>query len=388
MFLIVTWEEYGKNLHENLEDLERRLKCKVYHARLVRRKYIAKGDGKQRPLGIPSLEDKIVQMGAARILEAIFDQEFDSNSYGYRRGIGAIDRVKDLTFELQFGRYGWIVEADIKGFFDNLDHDWLLRMLEQRVNDQAFVGLIRKWLKAGILEETGQVLHPVTGTPQGGVVSPVLANIYLHFVLDTWFHKRIKPLCKGRCFLLRYADDYVAGFQFHKDAKMFDAQQRQRLEKFNLEVAPDKTKKLRFSRFNVHQGGSFDFLGFNFRWVPDAQGIPRVIRSTSSKKFKAAIASFQEWIKTHRSKKITSLMETLKAKLQGYWNYYGVRGNFRKLNAYWYQVVNLLFKWLNRRSQRRSYTMKGLISMLNLFQIPGPRIMEKPSPRRKRFLCA
>jgi RNA-directed DNA polymerase len=200
---------YAEDLHANIEALVERLKSKRYRAKLVRRHYIAKENGKERPLGIPAVEDKLVQAACAKLLTAIYEQDFLEGSYGYRPGRGAGDAVKDLTFDLQYGCYGHLVEADVKGFFDHLDHDRLLAMLRLRIDDRAFLALIGKWLKAGILEPDGAILHPDTGTPQGGIVSPILANVYLHYVLDLWFEKIVKPRCHGEALLCRYADDCV-----------------------------------------------------------------------------------------------------------------------------------------------------------------------------------
>jgi group II intron reverse transcriptase/maturase len=203
----MTAETYAADLHANIEALAQRLKAKRYRAKLVRRCYIPKGDGKERPLGIPALEDKLVQRACAKLLTAIYEQDFLECSYGYRPKRGALDAVRDLTFDLQYGRYGYLVEADVKGFFDHMDHTWLLDMLRLRIEDRAFLHLIRKWLKAGILETDGRVIHPETGTPQGGGVSPVLANVYVHYVLDLWFDKVVKPHCRGEALLCRFADD-------------------------------------------------------------------------------------------------------------------------------------------------------------------------------------
>ena len=263
---------YAENLHANIEALAERLKSKRYRAKLVRRHYIPKENGKERPLGIPAVEDKLVQAACAKLMTAIYEQDFLESSYGYRPKRGAGDAVKDLTFDLQYGNYGYLVEADVKGFFDHLDHDKLLAMLSVRIDDRAFLGLIRKWLKAGILEPDGQVLHPDTGTPQGGIVSPVIANVYLHYVLDLWFEKVVKPRCEGEALLCRYADDWVCAFRYREDAEGFYRVLPKRLEKFNLEVAPEKTRLLRFSRFHPSMKRRFTFLGFEFFWKEDRKG--------------------------------------------------------------------------------------------------------------------
>ncbi len=215
----VTWAEYENDLDANLQALVERLKRKAYRARLVRRHYIPKSNGKRRPLGIPVLEDKLVQYAAKMILEAIYEADFVEYSFAYRRERSAKDAASELCFRLQFAPLSWLVEADIKGFFDNIDHAWMLRMLEERIDDRAFVQLIGKWLKAGVLEDIHTVTHPATGTPQGGVISPILANIYLHYALDLWFEKVVKKEAKGDCIHMRYADDFVNAFRFKEDAE-------------------------------------------------------------------------------------------------------------------------------------------------------------------------
>jgi len=244
------YAEYQAELASNIHDLVDRLKGKRYRARLVRRHYIPKPNGKLRPLGIPTTEDKLLQLAVAKILEAIYEQDFLDCSYGYRPGRSPLDAVRHLTDELQYGRYCWIVEADIKGFFDNIDHDWMLRMLGERIDDKSFLRLIQKWLKAGILDTDGEVIHPATGTPQGGIVSPILANLYLHYALDLWFETKIKPGCRGSALLIRFADDFVCAFQDRKDAELFMEGLGTRLGKFGLETAPDKTRLLRFCRYD------------------------------------------------------------------------------------------------------------------------------------------
>src|SRR5262245_19358707 len=285
----VTFEAYHKDLEKNLEDLVGRLKRKAYRARLVRRKYIPKPNGKQRPLGIPVLEDKLLQVAVTQILLAIFEMDFLPCSYGYRPGVSAHEALKDLSKELQFGGYNFLVEVDIKGFFDNIQWDWLEKMLEERIDDGALLNLIHKWLRAGIVQEDGQVIHPQTGTPQGGVISPVLANIYLHYVLDLWFEKVVKPKQQGRSRLFRYADDLVTVFEYRHEAEAFEPDLKVRLAKFGLEVAADKTKTLRFGQNGGPHNGRFDFLGFEFSWGTDRKGRPNVKRRTATKKHLAAV---------------------------------------------------------------------------------------------------
>ncbi len=373
----VTFQAYEKNLDANLSDLVRRLKHKSYHARLVRRKYIPKGQGKFRPLGIAVLEDKLVQCGAAQILSAIYEADFLPCSYGYQRGRSAHDAVRALTDRLFHGRYEFVFEADIRGFFEHIRWEWLERMLAQRIQDGALLGLIRKWLRAGILEEDGRVIHPETGTPQGGIVSPVLANVYLHYVLDLWFERRMKKQQRGGCELYRYADDFVVAFGWRHEAEQFERELRTRLAQFGLEVAPDKTRIVRFGRGGGEHNGRFDFLGFEFRWEKSRWGKPIVKRRTSPKKLRSAVARFTEWIRKNRHSKLRKLMATVRAKYRGYGRYYGLIGNSRSLNQYGQQTQRILKKWLNRRSQRRSCTWLSFRRMLDRFQVEMPKVWER-----------
>ena len=377
----VTFQEYEKNLDANLENLVGRLRRMAYRAGLVRRKYIPKGNGKLRPLGIPVLEDKLLQVAVTQILLAIYEVQFLPCSYGFRPGVGAHDAIKDLSDELQFGGHNFVVEADIKGFFDNIRWDWMERMLAERIADGALLNLIRKWLRAGIMEEDGQVVHPQTGTPQGGVISPMLANIYLHYVLDLWFERRIRPQQRGRCKLIRYADDFVACFEYRHEAENFEKALKERLAQFGLEVAVDKTKTLRFGRNGGPHNGRFDFLGFEFYWQRDRQGKARVTRRTATKKWRAGIQRMKEWIKTHRHQKLDRTLRTLKAKLQGTWNYYGLIGNYRRMQLFHEETCRTLHKWLNRRSQRTGLSWPALHRLWTRFQMPRPRIVEENGGR-------
>jgi group II intron reverse transcriptase/maturase len=378
----VTFREYEQDLEANLADLEGRLKRKAYRARLVRRKYIPKGGGKLRPLGLPVLEDKLVQVVVTQILLAIYEEDFLPCSYGYRPDLSAQDAIKELTEELQWKGHQFVVEADIKGFFDHVQWEWLERMLKERIQDGALIRLIGKWLRAGVMEEDGRVTHPQSGTPQGGVISPVLANIYLHYVLDLWWERKYRPQQRGRCRMVRYADDFVACFAYRHEAEAFERVLPERLAKFGLEVAAAKTRTLRFGRNGGEHNGRFDFLGFEFYWEADRQGKPRVKRRTATKKYRASVQRMTQWIKEHRHQKLSRTMRTLRAKLRGTWNYYGLIGNFRRMQLFYRATSRAVYKWLNRRSQRKSMSWPAFNRLLARFQVPPPRILESRADSR------
>lgn len=373
----VTAEAYRENLASNIQDLAERLKTKRYRAKLVRRCYIPKENGKQRPLGIPALEDKLVQRACARVLAAIYEQDFLASSYAYRPERSAKEAVADLTFNLQYGCYGYVVEADIKGFFDNLDHNWLLEMLTLRIDDKAFIHLIRKWLKAGILEPDGSIIDPTTGSPQGGIISPILANIYLHHALDLWFEKVVKAHCRGKAIICRYADDFVCAFQFRDDAERYYRVLPKRLNKFNLEVAPDKTRVIRFSRFHPSMTRRLTFLGFELYWFMDHNGQDRVMRRTARKKLQGACRRIKEWIRENRHLPGREFIQGLNSRLRGHYNYYGLRGNLKPLKRFYSWAIQCAFKWLNRRGgKRRSFTWSAFNRALERVGIAIPTITE------------
>jgi group II intron reverse transcriptase/maturase len=285
--------------------------------------------------------------------------------------------VQSLQLNLQFKGYGYIVEADIKGFFDNMDHAWLMRMLKQRIDDKRLLNLINQWLKARIKEPDGRYHKPASGTPQGGVISPVLANIYLHYALDLWFEKKIKPTLEGKAMLIRYADDFVVAFQYWQEARDFYDKLSSRLKHFNLDVAPEKTSLKRFSRFHPGQERHFEFLGFRFYWEMDFKGEPRLRRKTSPKKHKAALQSFYHWIKDNRHRRLDQSMPALKRKIVGYRNYFGLPDNSLSVGRIYDHILRSLYVWLNRRSGRKSYTWSGMKEMLRYFGIQPMRVSKR-----------
>jgi len=346
---------YQDNLQENIKALVDAVQEGWYRAKLILRKYIPKLDGRMRPLGIPAIADKVLQIGVSKILEAIYEQVFLGCSYGYRPGVGALDAIRDLSVALRSGCYHYLVEADIRSFFDSIDHEKLIELLTLRIDDELFLRLIRKWLKAGILEPDGTVNYPEKGSPQGGIVSPILANIYLHYALDVWFEEMVKINCRGAAYLCRYADDFVCAFEFEADAIRFYQALGHRLSQFGLEVATEKTNLIRFSPTCWQESKAFAFLGFEFRWELGRWRKPVIKRRTVRKKYRAALANFRAWCREHCSLPKIVLFAKLNSKLRGYYNYYGIRGNYDSLSDFFHQVKQILFKALNRRSQRRSY---------------------------------
>jgi RNA-directed DNA polymerase len=379
----VTKEEYGKDLEANLSGLVERLHRMAYIPQPVRRVYIPKpGSTKQRPLGIPALEDKLVQAGLVRILEAIYEGDFIDDSYGFRPGRDCHDALRTLSIEVEGGRVHVIVEADVKGFFDKVQHDWMVDFLGHRIADKRMLRYVKRFLIAGIMED-GLFKATEEGTPQGGNISPILANIYLHYALDLWFTRRFIKSCEGRARLIRYADDFVVCFQRRSDAEQFRMELDGRLGKFGLEVAAEKTKILEFgplaalrAKARGEKPQTFDFLGLTHFCSRTRDGRRfRMKRKTSRKKFKAKLLAFKEWLKKSRALPTPELMKTAAAKLRGHFAYYGVTDNSEGIGQFNHEVRKLLVKWLNRRGKSGCLTWEKFKKLLKKFPLPKPRIM-------------
>jgi group II intron reverse transcriptase/maturase len=378
----VTKEEYAENLDVNLAKLLERLHKMAYIPQPVRRVYIPKpGSDKLRPLGVTCLEDKLVQSGLVRILEAVYEQDFIGDSYGFRPNRSCHLALRTLSVMVEKGTVNVIAEADIKGFYDNMDQSWIMKFLGHRIGDKLVLRMVKRFLKAGVMED-GELLASDEGAPQGGSISPIISNIYLHYALDIWFEKVFRKSCTGVARLIRFADDFVVCFQRGEDAERFCVEVGERLGKFNLEVEPTKTKVIKFGRFAARRAAArgekpetFDFLGFTHYCGTKRDGTGfRVKRKTASKRFKAKVAAFKEWLKKARTKKTKELWKTVIAKLRGHYAYYGVTDNTEGIGRFAYEVKNLLFKWLNRRGKRGCLNWKEFNRMLKLFPLPVPRI--------------
>jgi group II intron reverse transcriptase/maturase len=377
----MTKVEYARDLEANLSDLVERLHRMGYRPQAVRRRYIPKpGSTKQRPLGIPTLEDKLVQAGLVCILEQIYEQDFIDDSYGFRPDRNCHDALRALSRAVEDSSVHWIVEADIKGFFDNVSHEWMMKFLGHRIGDRRVLRMVKRFLKAGVVEE-GSLLASREGTPQGGVISPLLANIYLHYVLDLWFERRFRRSCSGTARLIRYADDFVVCFEKQDEAERFRKELIERLAQFSLE----ETKVLEFgpqAAENVRKQGrrkpeTFDFLGFTHYCSRSCNGERfRMKRVTSSKRFRAKLGAFNRWLKYNRSKLTTrELWEGACTKLRGHYAYYGVTDNTGGIERFAHESKKLLYKWLNRRGGKRHLTWEKLVLMEGRFPLPIPRIM-------------
>jgi RNA-directed DNA polymerase len=377
-------QEYATNLESNLQALLDRAKSGTYRAPPVRRVHIPKGDGSQtRPIGIPTFEDKVLQRAVAMVLEAVYEQDFLDGSYGFRPGRSAHQALKALRDETMRMGGGWVLEVDIRKFYDTLDHGHLREMLRHRVRDGVLLRLIGKWLKAGVLE-AGELSHPELGTPQGGVVSPLLANIYLHEVLDTWFERDVKPRLRGRALLVRYADDVAILFSCEDDARRVMDVLPKRFGKYDLTLHPEKTRLVEFRRpapqapprngGGAGGPGSFDLLGFTHHWARSRRGYWVVKQRTASDRFSRALKRVAEWCRRNRHQKVKQQWEMLGAKLRGHFGYFGLPGNSVALARFRFEVKCAWRKWLNRRSQRACMPWDRMNKLLERYPLPLARV--------------
>jgi RNA-directed DNA polymerase len=376
---------YGENLEENLQDLLDRFKSGRYKAPPVRRVYIPKGGDptKKRPIGMPTFEDKILQRAVTMVLEAVYEQEFLDCSYGFRPGRSAHQAIGDLWQGLTEMGGGWVLEADIRSFYDNLDRGHLRGFLDQRVRDGVLRRAVDKWLKAGVMEE-GTLSHPATGTPQGGVISPLLSNIYLHQVLDVWFEEAVKPRLQGRAFLIRFADDFVLVFELEADARRVQEVLPKRFGKFGLDLHPGKTRLVRFERprreaepedvQRHEEPRRFDFLGFTHFWEPSRRGQWMIKRKTASDRITRFMRQLNQWCRGNRHAPMATQQAQLLSKLRGHYGYYGITGNSRTLASTHFRVKRIWRKWLNRRSRDGHLNWERFNLLLGRYPLANPRI--------------
>lgn len=385
-----TKADYAQELEENLSELSARLARMGYRPQPKRRTYVSKpGSDSKRPLAISCLEDKIVEEAVKRVLEPLWEPLFLDCSFGYRPYRGAHQCVDELGRVVQQHPIHHVVEADIRGYFDHVNHEWLIKFVEQRVGDPRVLRLLRRMLKAGILED-GLTKATDIGTPQGGIVSPLLSNIYLHYVLDLWFDRRVRRACRGEAHLFRYADDFVGCFERPSEAAQFRRNLQDRLEAFGLELATDKTRTLQFGRSaraaqrcRGRKPEQFDFLGFTFYCGKTRRGAFKVKRRTTRKKITAALARFTEWIRKHRHRFRTGeLLARARSRIQGHLNYYAITDNSERCQMFLITATRILFKWLNRRSQRRSYRWDTFQEVLRRIGWPQVAIIHHLCPFR------
>jgi group II intron reverse transcriptase/maturase len=377
----VTKAKYEVNLEENISNLAKRLKNKSYKPLPSLRVFIPKGNGKSRPLGISAYEDKIVQLAVKKILEAIYEPKFLSNMYGFRPGCGCHDAIKEVYNRMYSGKINYVVDADIKGFFDNMNHDWIMKFLGVYIKDPNILWLIKKYLKAGVITD-GVFQKSIDGSAQGNIMSPVIANIYMHNVLLLWYKFVISKETKGDSFLVVYADDFIAGFQYKWEADKYYEQLKIRMAKFNLELEDSKSRLLEFGKFaesNRKTRGegkpeTFDFLGFTFFCGKSRRGYPCIMLQTSRKKFRQKLIDTKKWLYDNRTMPVKEMIKSLNLKLVGHYRYYGVSFNGKMITNFLHRIQQFLCKTLNRRSDKKSYSWDGYIEMLKYYPLAKPKI--------------
>lgn len=348
-----TWEDYKENRQEKIAQLHAAFKKGTYRAPHIRRVYIPKGDGKERPLGLPTIEDKILQTAVSKVMNAIYEPIFSNSSYGFRPGKSQHQALDKLFRQVSFNGKRYIIDADMENYFGSINHGCLREFLDRKIKDGVIRRMLDKWLKAGVLDE-GQLIYPTEGTPQGGTISPLLSNIYLHYVLDEWFEGEIQPRLKGASFLIRFADDFLLGFTNETDARRVMEVLPKRMARYGLHLHPEKTKLVQLEEETKDKTNrTFDFLGFTHHMGKSLKGRPVLKRQTSRKKFKASLLRMTEWIKHNRHGQLEGIIAELNRKLRGHYEYYGITFNGRRLQEYYYQVSKILYKSVNRCGGRR-----------------------------------
>ena len=382
----VTWEQYGEGLEERVQDLHDQIHRGGYRAQPSRRTYIPKADGQQRPLGIAALEDKVVQQAVVTVLNEIYEEDFLGFSYGFRPGRSQHDTLDALVVGLRRKKVNWVLDLDVRGFFDNVSHEWLVKFIEHRIADRRILRLIQKWLKAGVSEE-GAWKETVVGTPQGAVISPLLANIYLHYVFDLWVNQWRRKWAQGDMIVVRYADDAVLGFEHRKEAEVFLEQLRERMRKFGLELHPEKTRLIEFGRFaegNRKRRGegkpkTFDFLGFTHICGKTSKGNWFTVRrQTVKKRLRSKLQEVRQELRKRWHERIADTGKWLRSVVQGYFNYHAVPGNFVALQTFRREVARAWLEALRRRSQRHRLPWERFRSIIDRY-LPLPRILH-PEP--------